>query len=91
MKIKVDPKVFNCSYEGKFEFPSQTSAIAVSEALSADPEVRPDESKRIIYAHNGYVIIEMHSKGPKVMRNSLNSLFRSLMLSAQVCDILYNM
>lgn len=70
-----------CSYEARINLPHAWSATIVAEAVSVDPELRPDQVTRQLTVHDSAVLINVTAMDAKMLRTAVTSLYDFIRVS----------
>lgn len=68
-------------YEANIQMPTPFLASVVAQAISVDPELRPADVTRKVFAQEHDLVISIHAKDPKSLRTSVTSLFDFIKVS----------
>lgn len=68
-------------YESKIQLPTERAAAIVAAAIDVDPELRPTEVTRRIRVEGPILFFNMSADNPKLLRNSVVSLYDFIRVS----------
>jgi EKC/KEOPS complex subunit PCC1/LAGE3 len=77
---------FSFKWEAKIHFENAAHAVLVNQALSVDPELRPDDVKRLLQVRDSTLIITFEAKQMRMLRAATGTFLDLLALAVRTLD-----